>query len=318
MRWFGWFRRKPNASATQASRQAEKASLVALAPGSAPAAVIAGRVRTVGVPYALPRDNEEINRLDFQHYLLRFAFQGNYAAPVGQPASILDVGCGTGRWAREMAVNFPQARVVGVDVMPPRADEAATGGATADPRPANYAFTPGNVLEGLPIPDASFDFVHMRLLFLAIPADRWPFVVREVVRVTRPGGWVELVEAGPETQGGPAVDQLLAWGTALLARRGVDANYGHRVGELLRNAGLAQVEQRDINLPLGAYGERVGTMMAADFFSGIKGLGGLMTSMGVTTADEFERVFAQAQADVNAPGVRCLAPFYIAYGQRAS
>lgn len=306
MRWFGWFRRKPRASGAQA----------ALAAGSSPAAVIGGRVRSVGVPYALPHDSEEINRLDFQHYLLRFAFQGNYAAPVQHPARILDVGCGTGRWAREVAANFPSARVVGMDVMPPRADEAAAPSAL-DARSPNYTFAPGNVLEGLPLPDASFDFVHMRLLFLAIPADRWPFVVGELCRVTRPGGWVELVEAGPEEHGGPAVDQLLAWGTALLARRGVDAQYGHRIGELLRNAGLARVRQRDIALPLGAYGERVGTMMAADFFAGIKGLGGLMTSTGIASADEFERVFAQAQADVNASGARCVAPFYIAYGQRA-
>lgn len=305
MRWFGWFRRKSDAPVAQS----------ALAPGGAPAAVIAGRVRRVGVPYALPHDLEEINRLDFQHYLLRYAFKGNYAAPVANPASILDVGCGTGRWAREMAASFPQARVVGVDVVAPQAGTASSS-AESDQQPPNFSFTAGNVLEGLPIPDASFDFVHMRLLFLAIPAGRWPFVVGELVRVTRPGGWVELVEAGPEVNGGPAVDQLLAWGTALLARRGVDAQYGHRIGSLLREAGLVGVEQRDITLPLGASGERVGTMMAADFFAGIKGLSGLMASTGITTAEEFARVFAQAQTDVNAPSARCLAPFYIAFGQR--
>jgi hypothetical protein len=51
---------------------------------------------------ALPADGEEINCLDVQRPMLRFAFQGNYAAPSTQPASILasilDVGASAGRW----------------------------------------------------------------------------------------------------------------------------------------------------------------------------------------------------------------------------
>src|SRR5215472_14834397 len=102
MRWFGWFRRQPPMSEPE------------LYVGSG-ARVIAGRLRVRGVPYNLPRDLEEMNRLDFQHYLFRAALQGNYLAPLHQPGSILDVGTGTGRWAREVAVEFPQANVVGLD-----------------------------------------------------------------------------------------------------------------------------------------------------------------------------------------------------------
>ena len=64
-----------------------------------------GREYTADVPYALPSDLGEMNRLDFQHYLLRQAFKGIYAAPIGAPRDILDVGAGTGRWAKEMAAH---------------------------------------------------------------------------------------------------------------------------------------------------------------------------------------------------------------------
>ncbi len=86
---------------------------------TAPTRVMGGRQRVVGLPYTLPADMEEIDRLDFLHYMLRFAFQGNYAAPITNPGSILDVGAGTGRWAIEMAQAFPHARVIGLDVKPP-------------------------------------------------------------------------------------------------------------------------------------------------------------------------------------------------------
>lgn len=300
MRWFGWLSRdRRNSDGTATLRVSDGA----------------GRTQAVGVPYALPQDTEEINRLDFQHYLLRHAFRGNFATPLRNPQAILDVGCGTGRWAREMAQTFPEARVAGVDIKAPPADALAV---TVDPRQGQFAFTPGNVLEGLPFPDASFDFTHMRLMFLAIPADRWEHVAHELARVTRPGGWIELVEAGPEEHGGPDVDQLLAWGTEMLRRRGIDANYGRRIGELLRETGLAHVRMRDLAIPLGAWGERVGVMMEADFFSGIRALEGPIASLGVASSEDFLRTVAAAQAYVNTPNARCVAPFYIAWGQRPS
>ena len=131
----------------------------------------------------MPRDLEETNRLDFQHYLLRHALQRNFVAPIGEtPRDILDVGTGTGRWAREMALQFPHASVVGVDVNPPPIDQAAAAGQGEVMRPPNYAFVPGNILEQLPCPDSSFDFVHMRLLVSAIPHERWRGVVGELVQ----------------------------------------------------------------------------------------------------------------------------------------
>src|SRR5579883_2951423 len=201
MRWFGWFRKKKTA--------ADEQSMMA---------TIGGRTFTRGIPYALPRDLEEMNRLDFQHFLLRQAFKGNYAAPIGNPGSILDVGAGTGRWAREMALLFPQAQVVGIDVNVPPVDEAASGGAASEPLPPNYRFVAGNVLEGLPFPDASFDFVHMRLLVAGIPHDRWPGVIKELARVTQPGGWVESVESPSLQRGGPATERIIQWIRDLSAR----------------------------------------------------------------------------------------------------
>lgn len=146
---------------------------------------------------------------------------------------------------------------------------------------ATSRFTSANIFEGLPFSSGTFDFIHMRLMFLAIPADRCEFVLRELVRVTRPGGWSELVEAGPEEHGGPALGQLLAWGTEMLRRRGIDANYGRHVGELLQNARLGHVRSRDLTIPLGAWSERVGGIMEADFFSGIRGLEGKIASMEI-------------------------------------
>lgn len=205
--------------------------------------LLGGRRHLAAIPYPLPKDMGEINRLDFQHYLLRTGIGGNFIAPVQHPTAILDVGAGSGRWAMEIASLFLSARVIGTDLVPPAVDEAAILGHGLDYRPLNYAFVPGNVLEGLPLPDASFDFVHQRLLITAVPKTRWPHVIWELVRVTRPGGWVELAECGVLEQGGPGSMGL--WGTWIefLLTRGVDFTIGHTIGQMLSDAGLASVQQ---------------------------------------------------------------------------
>lgn len=41
-----------------------------------------------------------------------------------------------------------------------------------------------------------------------------------------------------------------------------------------------------------------------------------MEAQGIVSAAEFDRVMAQALADVQSPRYRCVSPFHIAYGQR--
>jgi SAM-dependent methyltransferase len=275
-----------------------------------------GRRHLATTPYPLPKDLTEINRLDFQHYLLRTGFGGNYAAPIGQPSDILDVGCGSGRWAMELAAQFPHAHVVGLDLVAPPADDAHTFGNGLDRRPENYSFTVGNVLEGLPFPDASFDFVHQRLLITAIPADRWPAVIAELVRVTRPGGWVELAECGVPEGGGPGYTNLWASWIALCAKRNVDFTLGHTIGELLTRGGLTHVQRHMLRFPMGAWGGRVGRMSSADCLAVGQALRAGVVAAGVLSAEAYDRLYAQAQEEFAQPRGRGTLPFYLAYGQR--
>ena len=295
---------KPNTPAGGASGQ-----------GPALTTTVGGRTHVRGIPYVLPRDLEEMNRLDFQHYVLRQAFQGNFLAPVGNPLAILDVGTGTGRWAREVATVFPSANVIGLDLNAPPVDEKAEAGGE-EMRPPNYGFVPGNILEGLPFADASYDFVHMRLLVLALPHDRWPFVANELIRVTRPSGWVESVEVIADERGGPAVDQIMGWVAAMVQRRGIDIADGSRVGALLQAQGLVNVVNRRVEVPIGVHGGRLGRLMATDILNGMQALRGPLEALSLTTAAEFDHVFAEAQRAMESPRVHCVAPFYIAYGQR--
>lgn len=207
-------------------------------------------------PYLFPRHPSEVSRLDLQHYALREALGANYFAPIGRPERILDVGTGTARWCVDMAAEFPRAVAIGLDL-------------TAGPsqRAPRYELVLGDATAGLPFQPGSFDFVHQRLLRSGIPVAAWPDVVADLVRVTRPGGWVELIEIGKElTRDGPATSLLVGWLNRLAANQGLDPD-GRVVSaldRLLAESGLEAVTARRIELPVGEWGGRPGSFLASD------------------------------------------------------
>ena len=64
--------------------------------------------------------------------------------------------------------------------------------------PKQFTFKIGNILETLPYEDNTFDFVHMRLMIFALREDEWPGAIKELLRVTKPGGLVQIVDANIE------------------------------------------------------------------------------------------------------------------------
>ncbi len=270
--------------------------------------IFGGRRFKRGVPYILPSDAEELNRLDFQHYLLRSALRGNYAAPLRDPRAILDVACGTGRWPIEMASMFPQASVVGLDMTPLPPDAGA-----AQTMAHNFTFVQGNMFEGLPFPDDSFDFVHQRLVIVAVPTNQWLPHVQELMRVTRPGGWVELVE-GDLLPGGPGLTTLNDLGERMSLKRGMSFSNASRIDEYLRQAGAKRIERRVIYLPVGQVAGRLGAMAETDYLAILTSVRGFLISQGLITEEQHTWALEQAQAEL-ASG-RFMWPFYIAYGQK--
>ncbi|EIW67923.1 hypothetical protein TREMEDRAFT_63811 [Tremella mesenterica DSM 1558] len=108
----------------------------------------------------------------------------NYLAPIpaylpnaGKDKSVLDVGTGSGAWPCEIAQEFPNAEVIGVDLAPTWNDNDL---------PDNVEFQQGDITAGLPFPDGRFDVVHGRTLVAGIRD--WPQYINEMIRLVKPGG----------------------------------------------------------------------------------------------------------------------------------
>jgi ubiquinone/menaquinone biosynthesis C-methylase UbiE len=100
---------------------------------------------------------------------------------------ILDAGCGTGEASSRLVELFPQASILGVDIVDASLELARTRYAKFGPR---LQFEHQSIFE-LSAPAASFDLVVCRHVIQSIPYPER--VLAELARVTRPGGYLHVI-----------------------------------------------------------------------------------------------------------------------------
>jgi ubiquinone/menaquinone biosynthesis C-methylase UbiE len=76
-------------------------------------------------------------------------------------------------------------------------------------KPENVNFIEANLLDGLPYDDNTFDYVHMRFLMTALSSTDWNIAMRELIRVTKIGGIIEIVEEEIEPRNDGPISRLL-------------------------------------------------------------------------------------------------------------
>ena len=116
---------------------------------------------------------------------------------------LLDVGCGTGRTLHQLAIAHPTMRLHGADMSPAyiklarkRLEHVAE---------LSLAVENG---EALPWADDTFDVVTSTYMFHELPRNARRNVVREMLRVTRPGGLV-VIEDSAQTSESPELAPVL-------------------------------------------------------------------------------------------------------------
>jgi SAM-dependent methyltransferase len=144
--------------------------------------------------------------------------------------AVLEIGCGTGVIAGELA-HLSRAYVIGLDL-----ENGMLAFAHGHESGVQYTQADAHAIS---FPDEAFDVVvcHYLLLWLADPAQ----AVREMARVTRPGGAV-LACAEPDYGGRvdypPELVPLGQLQAQALRQQGADPDLGRRLGEIFVGAGL--------------------------------------------------------------------------------
>ena len=157
------------------------------------------------------------------------------------PLHILDLGCGTGEITRRLGERYPEATLLGIDILEgnlaiARRDNTGQGG--------RIRYEQGDAF-ALAQADASFDLVVCRHMSQAVP--NFPMVLAEITRVIRPGGWVHLLSEDYGMLHMPASDDFdpdRFWNSNAVAfLRGIDCDgrVGRHSPALLADAGYEDI-----------------------------------------------------------------------------
>ncbi|SPQ26431.1 e0457765-177d-4f87-a10c-ad29bd81645c [Thermothielavioides terrestris] len=162
---------------------------------------------------------------------------------------VLDVGAGSGTISASLAAYLPEGELVATDISEAILERARAHAAARGVR--NVTFRAADAY-ALPFADASFDVVHAHqvLCHLSAPVD----ALREMLRVTRPGGLVAVRESDmrmwcfwPET---PALEKFHRLAVDVMLANGGQDKGGRQLVSWVLAAG---VKRADVEASFGTW-----------------------------------------------------------------
>lgn len=234
---------------------------------------------------------------------------------------VLDVACGPGGWAQEVAFAHPEMEVTGFDFSQAMIDYARMQAQVQGLH--NASFLVMNLLKPLDFPDSSFDLVNARFINF-LPAAAWPQLVQEFRRITRPGGFIRLTESEWwYFTTSPALENLNAMVIRALKIQGSFSQTGRftgilpMLGRLLREAGCVNIQLVPHVIDFSA-GTKVYQGFRKDAAAVFKLFQPFIIRMGVATQEEMDPLYEQLLLEMQQDDFRGLMLPLTAWGEKAT
>ncbi|CAB4405431.1 unnamed protein product [Rhizophagus irregularis] len=246
------------------------------------------------VTYLFPNDDKEVERLHLQHNICRFVWKNNFSSPIHEllksgNAKVLDIGCGAGHWIIDMAKEYPQATFVGIDMSPIFPDVKDI--------PSNVIFLQLNLNDGIPFPNETFDFVFQRFLCNCVVLEKWKFYVKEMIRVTIPGGWLEFFEFEIDNSDKQLIEAIHSGFKA----KGINSSPETCVPQFLEKCQeLSKVHYKEIYIPIGDWAGPLGTMTLTYVSMNFETIRLLLTSAWRIDDESYDSAYDVSKLDFNA------------------
>ena len=171
-------------------------------------------------------------------------------APLTDPETLIDVGCGTGFVTRDLGTQYPSAIVYGIDISPVPKHKA---------EPSNVSFLQGDIRALKKTDDrlrpGTVDLIFQRLLIVGITD--WPGYIKDMAELLSPGGWLEVHDyAYIWFKGGQICSRDWKWLQAMRRgadQLGLDLDCGLNAKRYMDLVGLVDVQVFKYTVPSGTW-----------------------------------------------------------------
>ncbi len=264
----------------------------------------------------------ETARLLDQDYLITKAMGGLFPEEpdLENVGRILDIACGPGGWACEVAFRYPDIEVVGVDINQNVIKYAQAMAKVQQLK--NVSFEVMDVKQPIKFPDEAFDMVNGRLLFGFLSKEDWPKLLTECKRILCPGGILRLTESEVVISNSSALQSLYGYFYQALSMQGrtfsIDGRslgLAHMLVKLLRDAGFEQVNRRSCCLDASA-GMELHYSSCKDTEIAFTLLKPYILRSGLVQENEYDELYHQMLIDLRSDDFLCLGFGLTAWGKK--
>lgn len=216
---------------------------------------------------------------------------------------ILDIGCGPGGWALDVAHSYPKKEVIGIDISDMMLTYAR--GQKELHELKNIHFEKMDARKKLEFPDQSFALVNIRNATGYISRREWPLLLKECTRITQAGGILRVTETDRTglTNSVP-FEKYTRYLTHLIAKM----EYGFAVdtytsgmspmlGKLLLDAGCSAIQTTSYVLDF-SYGTKFYPIQLQNVEITFQLLQHRLIEMGIATQEELESLYEAVIHDI--------------------
>lgn len=233
---------------------------------------------------------------------------------------VLDIGCGPGGWALDVAFTYPHLQVQGIDINSTMVNFANARARSQYLNNATFLFK--DARNQFETDDNTIDFVNARTIFVFMDRQSWPSLIAECLRILKPGGILCITEAEVVISNSLAMQQLNRFLSQLLYTQGRTFSAdGHSFGvafmlkKLLMNAGFENIRDKAFSLDAsyGSYAHYNACKDGELFFQIIKPY---LVASGLVEEAEFERLYYEMIIDTLSDDYTCITFGLSAWGQK--
>jgi ubiquinone/menaquinone biosynthesis C-methylase UbiE len=158
---------------------------------------------------------------------------------------VLDVACGPGGWAQEVAFSYPGIKVVGIDISEIMIEFARQRAQVMNLHNSSFQIMDARL--PLAFDDGAFDLVNARFMAAFLPKKEWPHLVKEFARLTRANGTIVLTETDIFTPGitnSQAVEALNKLCREAVSLAGLETQVTGMLDQFLQEAGCQNIQYK--------------------------------------------------------------------------